>query len=167
MVLVSPVIFIAELPEVTLFFMFVLLFTSAPNWEKSFRITKRRGSMHTVWFALIFGGFICVSAFSITQLIAIAFKEVAWYVPAIIQPVRTALVVGAAALFASLTHIIGDTITAGAGKPTVRPFWPISRTPIQYNLLRDGSELLRSLLYIVIGVVVLLYMYKLGLKVAV
>ena len=93
---------------------------------------RHRGPTHTVVFGVITSGVVGIVGLGVTSvffdLTVIGFASAFAYACS-------------ASLVGILSHLLGDALTVGSGRYSVRPWWPYSDRPLRFGVTRSGSFL--------------------------
>lgn len=144
----------------------MMLVTSlVPNREVALSILSRRGIVHTVWFAGFLATAIMGSVFALLRLVEIGVLELSGLKPGFLDPAWIAFVFAVGGALGILSHIIGDVLVDGGSKPTLKPFWPISRIPICFALANERDPFANGgLLKLTAPITILLYAIRIGVR---
>jgi membrane-bound metal-dependent hydrolase YbcI (DUF457 family) len=118
----------------------MLLMTMLPDLESDVRVLRRRGFSHTIVFAVVTGGAVLGVIALLVHVFGVGVAAVTGFVPSFIQPTVTGALFGIGTVLGIVSHIIGDVVVDGEGKPSLRPFWPFGRTPVQLGVLSQNHK---------------------------
>lgn len=162
--LIIAVPFIVILPvQYSMIFVGMMIATTLlPNKEIAVSFLNRRGGMHTIWAAVLTAAVFTSGVGFLLSLVVLGFEELQAPIPRFLQPWRIAFLFGAGAFTGVISHLIGDTLIGGDSKPSIRPFWPITRTPIRFGLADPRNPFVNDGLFkIMVVLTVILYVVKL------